>query len=35
VDNPLAIALGYERDFLPLFAQKHYQSIQDVIDENG
>ena len=28
----LAFALGYEADFDQLLAQKHYRSIQDVID---
>ena len=29
----LAFALGYEDDFSQLFAQKHYRTIQDVIDD--
>ena len=29
----LSYALGYQADFDQLFAQKHYHSIQDVIDD--
>lgn len=29
----LAIALGCEEDFTPLFAKKQYHSIQEIIDE--
>jgi transcriptional regulator with XRE-family HTH domain len=31
----LAFALGYESDFDSLLAQRHYQSIEDVIDDAG
>jgi len=29
----LSVALGYQADFDLLFSQKHYRSIQDVIDD--
>lgn len=31
----LATALGYESDFDKLFAQKHYQSIEDVLEDEN